>query len=233
MLIRHGESVGNATRTISHFRTCGGLSDAGRAQCELLAKRLDRTGELTGAVLYASHVRRAVETAEFVAPVIGAEIRIDERFAELDPGDECDGMTYDDLLARFSPDWTMEDPDGVIYPGGETVAALHTRVAAALDSVIAAHPGELVAICTHGGVVDVAMRIGLRPPGARLVRPVHAQHVAHRDDRHRSGQVADRSLQRRRPPARRVLAVTPRARPPLRFGLAPLPARRWRFPRRL
>ena len=47
VLIRHGESVGNATRTISHFRTCGGLSDAGRAQCELLAKRLDRTGELT------------------------------------------------------------------------------------------------------------------------------------------------------------------------------------------
>jgi 2,3-bisphosphoglycerate-dependent phosphoglycerate mutase len=164
VLIRHGESVGNATRTISHFRTCGGLSDAGRAQCELLAKRLDRTGELTGAVLYASHVRRAVETAEFVAPVLGAEIRIDERFAELDPGDECDGMTYDDLLARFSPDWTTEDPNGVIYPGGETVAGLHARVTAALDSVIAAHPGELVAICTHGGVVDVAMRIGLQLP---------------------------------------------------------------------
>ena len=164
VLIRHGESVGNATRTISHFRTCGGLSDAGRAQCELLAKRLDRTGELTGAVLYASHIRRAIETAEFVAPVVSAEIRIDERFAELDPGDECDGMTYDDLLARFAPDWTLEDPDGVIYPGGETVAGLHTRVAAALDGVVAAHPGELVVICTHGGVVDVAMRIGLHLP---------------------------------------------------------------------
>jgi 2,3-bisphosphoglycerate-dependent phosphoglycerate mutase len=165
VLIRHGESVGNATRTISHFRTCAGLSEAGRAQCELLAKRLDRTGELKGAVLYASHVRRAVETAAFVAPVIGAaEIHTDERFAELDPGEECDGMTYDDLIARFDPDWTLEDPDGVIYPGGETVAGLHARVAAALDSVVAAHPGELVAICTHGGVVDVAMRIGLHLP---------------------------------------------------------------------
>ncbi len=164
VLIRHGESVGNATRTISHFRTCGGLSDAGRAQCELLAKRLDRTGELTGAVLYASHVRRAVETAEFVAPVLGAEIRIDERFAELDPGEDCDGMTYDDLLARFDPDWATDDPDVEIYPGGETVAGLHARVTAALNGVIAAHPGELVAICTHGGVVDVAMRIGLQLP---------------------------------------------------------------------
>jgi probable phosphoglycerate mutase len=164
VLIRHGESVGNATRTISHFRTCSGLSDEGRAQCELLAKRIDRTGELSGAVLYASHVRRAVETAEFVAPVIGSEIRIDERFAELDPGDECDGMTYEDLLARHDPDWSLDDPDGVIYPGGETVAGLHRRVAAGLESVVASNRGGLVAICTHGGVVDVAMRIALNLP---------------------------------------------------------------------
>jgi broad specificity phosphatase PhoE len=109
-------------------------------------------------------VRRAVETAEFLAPVLGTEIRIDERFAEIDPGEECDGMTYDDLIARFAPDWSLEDPDGVIYPGGETVSALHVRVAAALEGVVAAHPGELVAVSTHGGVVDVAMRIGLKLP---------------------------------------------------------------------
>jgi probable phosphoglycerate mutase len=164
VLIRHGESVGNATRTITHFRTCSGLSDEGRAQCELLAKRIDRTGELAGAVLYASHVRRAIETAEFVAPVIGSEIRIDERFAELDPGEECDGMTYEDLIARHDPDWSLDDPDGVIYPGGETVAGLHQRVAAGLESVVTANRGRLAVICTHGGVVDVAMRLALNLP---------------------------------------------------------------------
>jgi probable phosphoglycerate mutase len=164
VLIRHGESVGNATRTITHFRTCSGLSDAGRAQCELLAKRVDRTGELDGAVLYASQVRRAIETAEFLAPVIGADIRVDERFAELDPGEECDGMTYEDLVARHDPDWSLDDPDGVIYPGGETVAGLHQRVVAGLASVVAENRGRLVVICTHGGVVDVAMRVALNLP---------------------------------------------------------------------
>jgi probable phosphoglycerate mutase len=164
VLIRHGESVGNATRTITHFRTCSGLSDDGRAQCELLAKRLDRTGELAGAALYASQVRRAIETAEFVAPVIDAEIRIDERFAELDPGEGCDGMTYEDFIATHDPDWSLEDPDGVIYPGGETVAGLQRRVAAALDDILATHPGELVAVCTHGGVVDMAIRLALNVP---------------------------------------------------------------------
>lgn len=164
VLIRHGESVGNATNTITHTRTCTGLSDGGRAQCELLAKRLDRTGELAGAVLYASHVRRAIETAEFVAPVIGADIELEQRFAELDPGDDCDGMSFADFVERFQPDWSVEDPDGVIYPGGETVSGLHVRVAAALEDVVAANRGGLVAICTHGGVVDVAMRIALRLP---------------------------------------------------------------------
>jgi probable phosphoglycerate mutase len=164
VLIRHGESVGNATRTITHFRTCSGLSDEGRAQCELLAKRIDRTGELGGAVLYASHVRRAIETAEFIAPVLGSEIRIDERFAELDPGEECDGMTYEDLIARHDPDWSLDDPDGVIYPGGETVAGLHRRVAAGLESVATANRGGLAVISTHGGVVDVAMRVALNLP---------------------------------------------------------------------
>jgi probable phosphoglycerate mutase len=164
VLIRHGESVGNATRTITHFRTCSGLSDEGRAQCELLAKRIDRTGELAGAVLYASNVRRAIETAEFVAPVIGSDIRIEARFAELDPGEECDGMTYEDLIARHDPDWSLDDPDGVIYPGGETVAGLHRRVATGLESVVSANRGGLAVICTHGGVVDVAMRLALNLP---------------------------------------------------------------------
>ena len=165
VLIRHGESAGNATRTITHFRTCSGLSDEGRAQCELLAKRIDRTGELAGAVLYASHVRRAIETAEFVAPVIGSEIRIDERFAELDPGEDCDGMTYEDLIARHDPDWSLDDPDGVIYPGGETVAGLHRprrrRIGERRDGEPAA---GWWSICTHGGVVDVAMRVALNLP---------------------------------------------------------------------
>ena len=73
-------------------------------------------------------------------------------------------MTYADLVERHAPDWELEDPDGVIYPGGETISALHLRVAAAIDAVVAAHPGQLVAICTHGGVVDIAMRIALRLP---------------------------------------------------------------------
>ena len=64
VLVRHGESVASVNRSIGGPRTCAGLSDHGRAQCDRLAARLAETGELDDVVLYASDYPRARETAE-------------------------------------------------------------------------------------------------------------------------------------------------------------------------
>ncbi len=107
VLIRHGESVGNATQANHGPRMCGGLSDAGREQCERLAERLGRTGELAGCVLVASQFRRAQETAKLIAPALGdPEIVVDDGFGEIDWGAECDGLTVAEIVERFgTPDW--------------------------------------------------------------------------------------------------------------------------------
>ena len=68
VLVRHGESQASVARSIGGPRTCSGLSDLGRQQCERLAVRLAETGELADVVLYASHYPRAIETAELIAP---------------------------------------------------------------------------------------------------------------------------------------------------------------------
>ena len=67
VLVRHGESMASVNRSIGGPRTCAGLSDLGRRQCERLAARLAETGELADVVLYASHYPRAIETAELLA----------------------------------------------------------------------------------------------------------------------------------------------------------------------
>jgi len=77
VLIRHGESVSTVERRIGGVRTCGGLSPLGRKQAEALATRLARTGELRPDVLVASTIRRAVETAEIIAPAVG-DLRIEQ-----------------------------------------------------------------------------------------------------------------------------------------------------------
>lgn len=53
----------------------------------------------------------------------------------------------------------MREPDFALPGGGETLRALHERVAAALREIVRRHPGETVAVVTHGGVLDCAFRL--------------------------------------------------------------------------
>jgi len=165
VLVRHGESNATVRRAIGGPRTCTGLSDFGRRQCEALAARLASTGELAGSRLYASHYPRAIQTAEIIAPALGGpEVVVDDGFGEHDPGPDCDGLTFDEFLERHGmPDWEA-DPYGVTFPGGETLAELHHRVGGGLQRLVRAHPGETIVVCCHGGVVNAAMRHALRAP---------------------------------------------------------------------
>ena len=165
VLVRHGESQTSVSRSIGGPRSCTGLSELGRRQCERLAARLAETGELAGAVLYASTYARARETAELLAPAIGAaEVHVDAGFGEHDPGPDCDGLTFEEFIERHGmPDWEA-DPHAVTFPGGETIAELHHRVGMALRDVVARHPGETIVVCCHGGVVNAVLRIALRAP---------------------------------------------------------------------
>ncbi|HEU4842284.1 MAG TPA: histidine phosphatase family protein [Ilumatobacteraceae bacterium] len=165
VLVRHGESVASANRSIGGPRTCAGLSDLGRAQCDRLAVRLTETGELAGAVLYASGYPRARETAERIAGALGGvPILSDDRWGEHDPGPDCDGLTFDEFIARHGmPDWES-DPHAVTFPGGETIAELHHRVGQAVRDAVDAHPGATIVVCCHGGVVNAVLRMALRTP---------------------------------------------------------------------
>ncbi len=162
VLIRHGESNVTVNRVIGGYRTCSGLSDLGRQQADRLRERLARTGELTADVLISSNFKRALETAETIAPALGGPtIEIDPGFGEHDPGPEIDGMTFESYVERFGPpDWS--DSDVEVFPGGETVGTFHHRVGAALAATIEAHRGRSIVIACHGGVIDAAFRQLLR-----------------------------------------------------------------------
>ncbi len=165
VIIRHGESVSTVERRIGGVRTCGGLSPLGRKQAEALATRLARSGEVTPDLLVSSTIRRAVETAEIIAPALG-ELPI-ERIPDLgehEPGPECDGLSYDVFIERYGqPDW-MGDPYVVGFPGGETVAAFKFRAATALHQLAQRHQDATIVVVCHAGVVDVAMRTFLNLP---------------------------------------------------------------------
>jgi 2,3-bisphosphoglycerate-dependent phosphoglycerate mutase len=188
VLIRHGEAECNVSGVCGGRLGCTGLTRRGRAQVEQLRDRLLRTGELAGAdALYASILPRAVETAELVAPALArgtdgysepVALVTECGLCELHPG-EADGLTWDVYTARFGAlDWDV-DPGRPIAPGGESWTGFVNRVAATLEELAARHPGELVVVACHAGVIEASL-LAMTPvaggrTGARLrLRTQHA-----------------------------------------------------------
>ena len=164
---------------------CTGLTDLGWAQVEALADRLAWSGELADCdALYASVLARARQTAEILAPVLvgsGEEVRTRCDLCELHPG-EADGLTWAEFADRFGePDWD-DDPGLPIAPGGESWTGFVRRVADALDDVVDAHPGGLVVVACHAGVIEASLLAKLPVAGGLDGARLQPQHPARIDD---------------------------------------------------
>lgn len=178
VLIRHGEAECNVSGVCGGIKGCTGLTAAGAAQVESLRRWLETTRELAGAVaLYASVLPRAIETAERLAPALGSieadgsigpapPLVTDCALCELHPG-EADGLTWGQFTDRYSElDWDR-DPDRPIAPGGESWTGFVLRVAGTLESLVARHPGGLVVVACHAGVIEASLLSMLPVIGGR------------------------------------------------------------------
>jgi len=115
------------------------------------------------AVLVASDLRRAAETAALAGRVLGVEPRLDPRLRELDVG-TWTGLTRD-AIGRREPELLarLDARDFAVRPGGgETLAELAARASRALDDWAVRRPGAAVAVVTHSGLVRTLF------PGVRL-----------------------------------------------------------------
>ncbi len=159
VLVRHGESACSVAGVIGGPRGCTGLSGQGRLQAARLRDRLMATGEARTAVaLYSSPLARARETAEAIAPGVGdgsLAVIEDCGLCELHPG-EADGLRWEEYSRRYQvPDFEA-DPDMEVAPGGESWSGFVARASAALEHLATRHPGGLVVVACHAGVVESA-----------------------------------------------------------------------------
>ncbi|MHB8243766.1 MAG: histidine phosphatase family protein [Acidimicrobiales bacterium] len=157
-IIRHGEAVSNAEDTLGGHESCRGLTAHGRQQVEALASRLRRTGELEGAAaLYTSVLPRATETAEILAPALG-ELPTESTcsLCERHVG-EADGMTWQAYEAKYGREIPGQDDHRVLSPGGESWAGFLDRAERAMYEAMERHPGCLVVIAGHGGLIATSL----------------------------------------------------------------------------
>ena len=166
LLIRHGESEGNAARRLQGQGEYP-LSELGRAQARHLTDRLNKAYDDI-AVIYTSSLSRAVETAEILAEVLDAPVVSDDRLREYDVG-QLTGLTMEDIRERFPQiyvAWMEDVEEWIPMPGGEGNGGFRQRVREVFGEIAFRHDGdENIVVVSHGGTLGayLAQIMGLSP----------------------------------------------------------------------
>jgi broad specificity phosphatase PhoE len=149
LLVRHGQSAGNASRIIQGQYDAP-LTNLGRRQAEAVAERLATAG---ASRLYASTLSRAWNTAEPIGRLTGLEAQPLDEWQEYCWG-EAQGRTWSDAIAL----WGQGDPPTLEWgqghvPGEEGEDAFASRIAEAFTTLLERHVDDLAIVVTHGGVI--------------------------------------------------------------------------------
>jgi len=152
LLVRHGESQGNAERRFGGH-TPTPLSDLGRAQAEATALAL-ASENITA--IYSSDLLRALQTAEPLARETGLRVEQSNAFRERSVG-LMEGLTFEEAAAAHPEEYAAllrRDFEHVLA-GGESYRQLLDRASARLDRAIEQNRGGTVAVFSHTGTICI------------------------------------------------------------------------------
>ena len=184
LLVRHGRTAANSTGVLAGRSPGVGLDERGAAQAAALPGRL---AALPLAAIVHSPMQRCRET---VAPLSTARpavpVHAEDRVTECDYG-EWTGRKLAELVTEPLMEAVQRHPSSVIFPGGESMAAMRYRaVSAARDwdrRMAREHgPEALWLMCTHGDIIksvvadalgmhlDLFQRIAAGPASVTVIR---------------------------------------------------------------
>lgn len=149
-LIRHGEAEGNVFRRL-HGQYNSVLLPRGYEQREYLRKRFEN---IQIDAVYSSDLTRACLTAESISVPKGLKLHTDPAFREIHVG------VWEDLSYGYLDNFCAEkmrqfshDPAAWFVEGAERYAQYTRRFIQAMEKAALEHPGETIAIFSHGAVL--------------------------------------------------------------------------------
>lgn len=165
ILIRHGETDWNRELRFQG-QVDVPLNASGHEQARRVAQRLALEPLRH---LVSSDLLRARQTA---APVSAHPLQPAPLATELDAAlreqnfGVVDGMRVADIKVQHAAAWAqwIRFEADYAFEGGESTRAFHARVLAALRALAQRHPGQTLAVVTHGGVLDMVYRTALGLP---------------------------------------------------------------------
>ncbi|MDP1818314.1 MAG: histidine phosphatase family protein [Acidimicrobiales bacterium] len=166
LLVRHGESAASRGGELFELRDGQGdpeLHPDGREQAERVAERLEH--EPLDAI-YVSTLRRTHETAAPLAARRGIEPIVLADLREVHLGEWEGGLVRKHAGEGHPVALEIQRQERWdVIPGAEPAAAFRARVQRAVATIVDAHPGQRVAVFTHGAWIGemLAIATGARP----------------------------------------------------------------------
>ncbi len=152
LLIRHGQSRGNAERRFGGH-TATPLSARGRNQALVTARTL-KSESITA--IYSSDLARAMETAEPLANLTGLPVNGTSAFRERSVG-VMEGLTFEDAAQQHPEQYAalLRRDFEYVLSGGESYRQLLDRAREKLDEIIEQNRGGKIAVFSHTGTICI------------------------------------------------------------------------------
>jgi ribonuclease H / adenosylcobalamin/alpha-ribazole phosphatase len=145
LLLRHGQTemsvAGRFAGRGDIPLTSVGVQQAAAAAERLAARGID--------LVVSSPLSRSKDTAHAVADAADAPLAVDDDLAETDFG-AWEGLTFGALIERWPAELAAWQADSdAAPPGGESFAAVASRVNRALDRLLTSHQGQTIVVVSH------------------------------------------------------------------------------------
>lgn len=150
-LVRHGENPANITKELSSRLVDYSLTEKGRLQARqtadfFLDKNIDE--------IYASPLKRAIETAEIIGAALKLPVTPMENFREIDVG-EMEGLpvsaelwkTHNEIILS----WYRGTPENS-FPGGDNHFTLWERMRSGLVQILDGKQNRNIILVAHVGI---------------------------------------------------------------------------------
>ena len=135
------------------------VPDGGAADPGLAPGGVQQAARIAGALahdhvtaLYTSPLRRAVETAAPLAKALRLQAVVEPGIAEFD-GKDGSYVPIEELKAAGDPRWHAL-ARGDLYSAGVDPEAFRAQVVAAVEAIVARHPGGRAVLVSHAGVIN-------------------------------------------------------------------------------
>lgn len=158
--VRHGETAWNVDTRIQGQLDIP-LNPHGEWQAQRVGEAL---AEEPITAIYSSDLVRAYQTAQGIAACTAdpraQSVRRTAGLRERSFG-SFEGHTWADIESQWpeaSRRWRERDPE-FAPPGGETPVQVRERAKMAVNGIASLHPGELIVLVAHGGILDMLYRL--------------------------------------------------------------------------